>query len=214
MAKPTKEKPAKKAASAMRQAMREEDERPGETPQAAAAPVRSGEPEPRPADSDPDHFGSFEMPHAPKKPLTVSDEVAIEIRDMNKWYGDFHVLRNIDLTVLRGERIVICGPSGSGKSTMIRCINRLEDYQQGRVVVDGRAFTTDAAGRGRTPGATSVWSLTAQQPSKRGWMPPHGSGFGRRAATAWSPPLSSPPGAAIPLSLRTSCSPRRAPSTA
>jgi general L-amino acid transport system ATP-binding protein len=68
---------------------------------------------------------------------------AVEIEGMHKWFGDFHVLRDINLTVARGERIVICGPSGSGKSTMIRCINRLEDYQQGRVVVDGVLLTND-----------------------------------------------------------------------
>ncbi|MGA2128990.1 MAG: ATP-binding cassette domain-containing protein, partial [Xanthobacteraceae bacterium] len=56
---------------------------------------------------------------------------------VNKWFGDFHVLRGIDLTVGRGERIVICGPSGSGKSTLIRCINRLEAHQTGRIIVDG-----------------------------------------------------------------------------
>jgi general L-amino acid transport system ATP-binding protein len=56
---------------------------------------------------------------------------------VNKWYGEFHVLKDIDLTVRQGERIVICGPSGSGKSTMIRCINRLEEHQKGRIVVDG-----------------------------------------------------------------------------
>lgn len=56
---------------------------------------------------------------------------------VNKWYGDFHVLRDIDLNVAQGERIVICGPSGSGKSTLIRCINRLEEHQQGKLVVDG-----------------------------------------------------------------------------
>jgi general L-amino acid transport system ATP-binding protein len=143
MAKPTREKPARKAASAMRQAMREEDERPGETPQAAAAPVRSGEPAQRPAAGDGDHFGSFEMPHAPTKPLTVSSEVAIEIRDMNKWFGDFHVLKDIDLTIHKGERIVVCGPSGSGKSTLIRCINRLEEHQSGHIVVDGIELTDD-----------------------------------------------------------------------
>ncbi|HFD86717.1 MAG TPA: amino acid ABC transporter ATP-binding protein, partial [Gammaproteobacteria bacterium] len=65
--------------------------------------------------------------------LTVSDEVAIEIINMNKWYGAFHVLRDINLTVNRGERIVICGPSGSGKSTLIRCINRLEEHQEGTI---------------------------------------------------------------------------------
>ena len=56
--------------------------------------------------------------------------VAVQITDMNKWYGEFHVLKDIDLTVKRGERIVICGPSGSGKSTLIRCINRLEEHQK------------------------------------------------------------------------------------
>ena len=62
---------------------------------------------------------------------------------MHKWYGDFHVLRDINLACQRGERIVICGPSGSGKSTMIRCINRLEEHQQGRIVVDGIELTDD-----------------------------------------------------------------------
>jgi len=63
---------------------------------------------------------------------------------LNKWYGnDFHVLRDIDLNVALGERIVICGPSGSGKSTLIRCINRLEEHQQGRLVVDGVELTDD-----------------------------------------------------------------------
>ncbi|MGV3632842.1 MAG: amino acid ABC transporter ATP-binding protein [Pseudorhodoplanes sp.] len=73
----------------------------------------------------------------------ASKRPAVEIAGMHKWFGDFHVLRDINLTVARGERIVICGPSGSGKSTMIRCINRLEDYQQGRVVVDGVLLTND-----------------------------------------------------------------------
>ena len=68
---------------------------------------------------------------------------AVEISALNKWYGDFHVLRDINLTVARGERIVICGPSGGGKSTMLRCINRLEDWQRGRVVVDGKELTDD-----------------------------------------------------------------------
>jgi general L-amino acid transport system ATP-binding protein len=57
--------------------------------------------------------------------MEISDEVVIKIRDMHKWYGSFHVLKNVNLEVNRGERIVICGPSGSGKSTLIRCINRL-----------------------------------------------------------------------------------------
>ena len=75
--------------------------------------------------------------------MQVSDKVAIEIRDMNKWYGQFHVLRDINLTVYEGERIVICGPSGSGKSTLIRCINRLEEHQSGSIVVDGTELSSD-----------------------------------------------------------------------
>jgi general L-amino acid transport system ATP-binding protein len=61
----------------------------------------------------------------------------VSISGLNKWFGDFHVLRDIDMTVGRGERIVVCGPSGSGKSTLIRCINALEEFQEGRIVVDG-----------------------------------------------------------------------------
>jgi general L-amino acid transport system ATP-binding protein len=75
--------------------------------------------------------------------MKVSNEVAIELIGMNKWYGEFHVLKNIDLTVYRGERIVVCGPSGSGKSTMIRCINRLEEHQKGRILVNGIELTSD-----------------------------------------------------------------------
>jgi general L-amino acid transport system ATP-binding protein len=75
--------------------------------------------------------------------MTVTDEEVIQITGMNKWYGDFHVLRDINLTVYRGERIVICGPSGSGKSTLIRCINRLEEHQKGDIVVDGIPLTND-----------------------------------------------------------------------
>jgi general L-amino acid transport system ATP-binding protein len=67
----------------------------------------------------------------------------IEIIGMHKWFGDFHVLKDINLTVQTGERIVICGPSGSGKSTLIRCINRLEEHQRGRIVVDGTELTND-----------------------------------------------------------------------
>lgn len=62
---------------------------------------------------------------------------------VNKWYGDFHVLRDIDLSVAKGERIVICGPSGSGKSTLIRCVNRLEEHQEGRLIVDGVELKDD-----------------------------------------------------------------------
>ena len=75
--------------------------------------------------------------------LQVSDEVAIEITGMNKWYGAFHVLKDINLTVNQGERIVIAGPSGSGKSTLIRCLNALEEHQQGRIVVDGTELSND-----------------------------------------------------------------------
>jgi len=78
------------------------------------------------------------------KKMHISDtDVAIEIVGMSKWYGDFNVLKDINLKVMRGERIVICGPSGSGKSTMIRCINRLEEHQKGRIVVDGKELTND-----------------------------------------------------------------------
>ena len=75
--------------------------------------------------------------------LEISDEIAIQIQNMNKWYGSFHVLRDIDLTVNRGERIVVCGPSGSGKSTLIRCINALEEHQKGQIIVDGTELTSD-----------------------------------------------------------------------
>ena len=71
------------------------------------------------------------------------DQLAIEIRDLNTWYGEFHVLKNINLQVQKGERIVICGPSGSGKSTMIRCINRLEEHQQGEIIVNGVPLVED-----------------------------------------------------------------------
>ena len=72
----------------------------------------------------------------------MSDSI-IRLQGVNKWYGQFHVLRNINLDVAPGERIVVCGPSGSGKSTMIRCINRLEAHQQGQIIVDGTELTND-----------------------------------------------------------------------
>uniref|UniRef100_UPI00223B2903 amino acid ABC transporter ATP-binding protein n=1 Tax=Aestuariispira ectoiniformans TaxID=2775080 RepID=UPI00223B2903 len=75
--------------------------------------------------------------------MQISDEIAIQITNMHKWYGEFHVLKDINLSVHRGERIVICGPSGSGKSTMIRCINRLEEHQKGSINVDGIELTND-----------------------------------------------------------------------
>ncbi|MDG2270386.1 MAG: amino acid ABC transporter ATP-binding protein, partial [Alphaproteobacteria bacterium] len=72
-----------------------------------------------------------------------ADAPTIEIDGLNKWYGSFHVLRDINLSVAERERIVICGPSGSGKSTLIRCINRLEEHQEGSIVVDGTRLTND-----------------------------------------------------------------------
>jgi len=72
-----------------------------------------------------------------------SDSAMVEIIDMHKWFGDFHVLQGINLRVEKGERIVICGPSGSGKSTLIRCINRLEEHQKGRIIVDGTELTNN-----------------------------------------------------------------------
>ena len=74
---------------------------------------------------------------------TDGSELMITIKSMHKWFGDFHVLKNINLEVKRGAKIVICGPSGSGKSTLIRCINRLEEHQQGSIVVDGTELTSD-----------------------------------------------------------------------
>jgi len=74
---------------------------------------------------------------------TNDSEIMITIESMHKWFGDFHVLKNINLEVKRGAKIVICGPSGSGKSTLIRCINRLEEHQQGSIVVDGTELTSD-----------------------------------------------------------------------
>jgi len=81
--------------------------------------------------------------HHPTKTMSVSDEVVIEINSMHKWYGSFHVLKDINLKVSHGERIVVCGPSGSGKSTAIRCINRLEEHQKGQIIVNGIELTND-----------------------------------------------------------------------
>jgi general L-amino acid transport system ATP-binding protein len=78
-----------------------------------------------------------------KKGEKPEGDPIIEIIDMHKWFGDFHVLKDINLTVHKGERIIICGPSGSGKSTLIRCINRLEEHQRGRIIVDGIELTND-----------------------------------------------------------------------
>ncbi len=79
----------------------------------------------------------------PASGMAVSEEVMIEMRDVHKWYGEFHVLKAINLTVKKGERIVVCGPSGSGKSTLIRCLNRLEEHQRGEIIVEGIELTGD-----------------------------------------------------------------------
>jgi general L-amino acid transport system ATP-binding protein len=76
-------------------------------------------------------------------PTPATDDAVIYVEDVHKWYGQFHVLKDVNLTVRRGERIVICGPSGSGKSTFIRCINRLEEHQRGLIAVDGVELTAD-----------------------------------------------------------------------
>ena len=76
-----------------------------------------------------------------KTESSLATDAIIEIIEMHKWFGDFHVLQDINLTVKKQERIVICGPSGSGKSTLIRCINRLEEHQRGRIIVDGIELT-------------------------------------------------------------------------
>tara|TARA_B100000029_G_scaffold353509_1_gene346169 strand:- start:26 stop:808 length:783 start_codon:yes stop_codon:yes gene_type:complete len=75
--------------------------------------------------------------------MSVGEEVMIQMVDVNKWFGQFHVLKNINFTCKKGERIVICGPSGSGKSTLIRCLNRLEEHQQGEIRVEGTELSND-----------------------------------------------------------------------
>ncbi len=80
---------------------------------------------------------------AKKETKDASDEAIIDIIDMHKWFGEFHVLNGINLTIRKQERIVICGPSGSGKSTLIRCINRLEEHQRGQIIVDGIELTNN-----------------------------------------------------------------------
>ena len=83
------------------------------------------------------------MTDSAKKPHTLGDKQMILLENVNKWYGEFHVLKDINLQVRQGERIVLCGPSGSGKSTTIRCINRLEEHQAGKIIVDGVELTSD-----------------------------------------------------------------------
>src|SRR5688572_21756653 len=85
----------------------------------------------------------MDQPSAATTLAAQSDVPAVELIGVNKWFGEFHVLRDINLSVAQGEKIVICGPSGSGKSTLIRCINRLEEHQQGKIIVDGIELTND-----------------------------------------------------------------------
>ena len=80
---------------------------------------------------------------SPNDQTAPTGDAIIEIVEMHKWFGEFHVLQDINLTVQKQERIVICGPSGSGKSTLIRCINRLEEHQRGQIIVDGMELTND-----------------------------------------------------------------------
>jgi general L-amino acid transport system ATP-binding protein len=86
---------------------------------------------------------TLKLQPAAARTVPEAEPSAVELAGVHKWFGEFHVLRDINLHVARGERIVICGPSGSGKSTMIRCINRLEEHQKGRIVVDGTELTND-----------------------------------------------------------------------
>ncbi|CTQ58580.1 Glutamine transport ATP-binding protein GlnQ [Roseibium album] len=85
----------------------------------------------------------MEIQHFTEESSPSVRDLMIDLRHVNKWYGDFQVLKDINLTVHSGERIVVCGPSGSGKSTLIRCINRLEEHQQGDIIVDGIPLTGD-----------------------------------------------------------------------
>jgi ABC-type polar amino acid transport system ATPase subunit len=111
-----------------------------------AASVETDAPGPRPGASSTIPYETvFQMSAIAPAGHEIGD-VIIEMRKVDKFYGDFHVLRDIDLTVSRGERIVICGPSGSGKSTLIRCLNQLEEHQKGEIVIDGT--TVDAKLKG------------------------------------------------------------------
>nr|PZN85753.1 MAG: ABC transporter ATP-binding protein [Pseudomonadota bacterium] len=85
----------------------------------------------------------MDQPSAATTLAAQPDVPAVELINVNKWFGEFHVLRDINLSVAQGEKIVICGPSGSGKSTLIRCINRLEEHQEGKIIVDGIELTSD-----------------------------------------------------------------------
>src|SRR4026208_2010395 len=98
---------------------------------------------PKVAGGEGQHMTADENSGSLLKPGRLRTETAVELIQLNKWYGDFHALRDINLTARGGERTAICGPSGSGKSTMIRCINRLEEHQGGQILVDGVEVTAD-----------------------------------------------------------------------
>lgn len=87
--------------------------------------------------------GEATLDETTKSDQSIMTDTMIQLSSVNKWYGQFHVLKDINLTVTKGEKIVICGPSGSGKSTLIRCINRLEEHQKGQIVVAGNELTDD-----------------------------------------------------------------------
>jgi len=133
--KPAAKKPAAKTAAVKKAAVKKAAvKKPAVQKKAASKPVAK-----KPNGS----AARAAEPAASKPEMAVSKETAIEITDMHKWYGDFHVLKDINLKVNKGERIVICGPSGSGKSTLIRCINRLEEHQKGKIIVDKIELTND-----------------------------------------------------------------------
>src|SRR2546423_10662975 len=101
----------------------------------------------------------------------MSTDQIVGIKALNKWYGDFHVLRDINLDVAKSERIVICGPSGSGKSTLIRCINALEEFQEGEIVVDGIELGPNLrrAGEGPRGGGLAFQTLNLFSPLPLVW---------------------------------------------
>ena len=98
----------------------------------------------------------------------------IEISELNKWYGDFHALKNINLNVKEGEIIVVCGPSGSGKSTLIRCVNFLEKFQEGNIVVSGIELTDDAQKIRKIRSEVAMVNMTSNDPY---WLGRETEGF-------------------------------------
>ena len=99
------------------------------------------------------------MTDATEETHSPAGQPIIELRHVDKWYGEFHVLKDINLAVKKGERVVVCGPSGSGKSTVIRCVNRLEEHQRGQIVVAGIELTSDLK-TSRRFAARSAWCFS------------------------------------------------------